>query len=224
MIARTAVVAAILLCATSASSAQDTTQNDRLLPRAIADARVASVGLPTSAGWTPAVPAGTTVPGRALGFEVGGHLYPVRFKVGAIGFGGTYVFGRDRSSPPAGTASQPAVAPGVTTRLDMLVSQVSLNFGHRLGWSYIGGGLGPAHTTSEVSEPVAGVPTPVPADSGWQRAINYGVGARWFFRDHVAVSLDVRWYKLAAVDATPTRGALPRQSLLVASGGISIKD
>ncbi len=221
MIARTPVLAAMMLCAAGASFAQDTTQN-RLLPRAVADVRVASVGLPTGPGWTPAVPAGTTVPGRALGFEAGGHLYAVRFKVGAIGFGGTYVFGRSHTSPPAGTASQTA-EPGITTRLGMLSPQVSLNFGHRLGWSYIGGGLGRARATSEVSEPVAGVPTPAPAESGWQRAINYGVGARWFFRDRVALSLDLRWYKLAAVDATATRGALPRQSLLVAGGGISIK-
>jgi hypothetical protein len=223
MIARTPVLAAIMLCAARASFAQDTTQNDRLLPRAVADVRVASVGLPTSPGWTPAVPAGTTVPGRALGFEAGGHLYAVRFKVGAIGFGGTYVFGRSHTSPPAATASQPAVEPGVTTRLDMLSPQVSLNFGHRLGWSFIGGGLGRARATSEVSEPVAGVPTPAPAESGWQRAINYGVGARWFFSHHVAFSLDLRWYQLSAVDATTTRGALPRQSLFVAGGGISIK-
>jgi hypothetical protein len=214
------VLAALMLCAASASWAQNAGAADRLLPRVIGDVRVATVGLPTGVGWTPSVASVGSVPGRGLGFEAGAHLYVLRFGIGAVGVGATYTWGRGSTSANPELATPTA---GVTTRLSLFSPQLSLNFGHRLGWSYVSGGIGRASESSEITDPLAGRPRVAPAESGWTGAINYGGGARWFFKDRIAVSLDLRWYTLSSADATPTGPALPKQSLLVASGGISIQ-
>jgi hypothetical protein len=110
----------------------------------------------------------------------------------------------------------------VTTRLAMFASQFSVNFGHRGGWSYISGGLGRSRVRSEAS-PIPPATVPSNVEIGWVQTINYGGGARWFISDHIAFSLDLRWYRLPSVDATSTRPAAGRTTLLVAGGGISIK-
>jgi hypothetical protein len=221
MIVRVGLLAVSLLVgAASVSLAQP----KEPLPRAVADIRVSSAGLPTGLGWTPAVPEGTLIPGRGLGFEAGAHVYLAQFPFGALGVGATFLRARGRASPPETTSSSTTLTaiPELRTSLTSLIPQVSLNFGHRLGWSYISGGLGRTTVTSEVAEPLAGT-TIAPAESPWVRTINYGGGARWFVNDHVAFSVDLRWFKLAAVDASAARVALPRQSLITASAGISIK-
>ena len=193
-------------------------QQKEPLPRAVADLRASTAGLPTGLGWTPTVPEGTLIPGRGLGLEAGAHVYVARFRVGALGVGGTFLIARGQASPPDPVSSSPTVTalPGVRTRLTSIVPQVSLNFGHRLGWSHISGGLGRTRATSELVEELAGrIPTPV--ESAWIRTINYGGGARWFINDHIAFSVDLRWFKVAATEA------LPKQSLITASAGISIK-
>ena len=192
------------------------------LPRLVADIRLASIGLPAAAGWTPAVPTNTVVPGRALGLDVGAHVYVARFRAGAIGVGGTFVAGRSHRAPPD-SGDTPALVPGITTGLRTYTSQVSFNFGHGLGWSYISGGIGRMRVKSEVTEPVAGAAPLAPADTGWAQAINYGGGARWFINDHLAFNLDLRWHQVGSRAATDTHPALQRQSALVAGGGISIK-
>jgi opacity protein-like surface antigen len=218
---RTFMLAAAMIGAASVVSAQQ----KEPLPRAVADLRAASAGLPTGIGWTPAVPEGTLIPGRGLGLDAGAHVYFARFKLGAIGVGSTVLLARGKAAPPEAetSSSTPVTAlPAVSTKLTAIVPQVSFNFGHRLGWSYISGGLGRTRVTSRVAEPLAGSPV-APAESGWARTINYGGGARWFINDHLAVNLDLRWYKIARVEATPTTGALPKQSLVTAGAGISIK-
>lgn len=221
MIVRVGLLAvSLLMGAASASMAQP----KEPLPRAVADIRASSAGLPTGVGWTPAVPQGTLIPGRGLGVEAGAHVYLAQFAFGALGVGGTFLRARGSASPPEATTSSPTVTaiPELRTSLTSLVPQVSLNFGHRLGWSYISGGLGRTRVTSEVAEPLAGI-TIAPVESPWVRTINYGGGARWFVNDHVAFSVDLRWFKLAAVDAPATTVPLPRQSLITASAGISFK-
>jgi hypothetical protein len=57
-----------------------------------------------------------------------------------------------------------------------------------------------------------------------RKALNYGGGARWFTTDHLAFSVDFRWYSIA--EQLPTSTGLvfqPRTTLLVLSGGIAIK-
>lgn len=198
------------------------------LPRFAADLRAATVGLPTGLGWTPPVPTGTQIPRRTLGLEAGAHVYVVRYKLGGIGLGSTILLARGKTTPSAaaapGTTAGTAAStlPAVTTTLRGVVPQISLNFGHRLGWSYISGGIGRTRVKGEVSQPATPTSSTT-TESDWTRTLNYGGGARWFINDRVAFSLDLRWYKIAAVAETATRPPLPRQSLLVAGGGISFK-
>jgi opacity protein-like surface antigen len=221
MIVRVGMLAvALIVGAASVGSAQP----KEPLPRVVADLRAASAGLTTGLGWTPAVPQGTLLPGRGLGFDVGGHVYVATLPFGALGVGSTFLMARGTAAPPGPTSSTPAVTalPEVQTRLASIVPQVSVNFGHRLGWSYISGGLGRTRVRSEVAEPLAGTVI-APAESSWVRTLNYGAGARWFINDHVAFTVDLRWFKVSAVEATSTRGALSKQSLITASAGIAFK-
>jgi opacity protein-like surface antigen len=104
----------------------------------------------------------------------------------------------------------------------MLTPQLSLNFGHSLGWSYLSAGLGGAKVTSEATA-TGNVTTFTSLDSGWVKTINYGGGARWFLNDHLGVGFDLRWYKLGLVPASATHPGAPRESLLVIGGGIVLK-
>jgi hypothetical protein len=222
MIVRGLLLAAIL-CSGAASTGF--AQHKDPLPRVVADVRGASAGLPTGLGWTPAVPQGTLIPGRGLGVEIGGHIYVARFKLGGIGIGSTLLLARGEASPPEPSSPPPPTfrpLPAVATRLTSLIPQVSFNFGHRLGFSYLSGGVGRTRAHSEVAEPVAGTQI-APAESPWVRTINYGGGARWFINDHIGVSVDLRWFKVAAVAQSATQTALPKQSLLTASAGITLK-
>ncbi len=114
--------------------------------RFVVDVRAASVGLPTAVGWVPVVPEGTEVPARSLGLEVGAHVYVARLGPMTLGVGATYLTARKSSVPPeiaeGPTPPPPGTIPEVTTRMSSLAPQVSLNFGHANGWSYISVGLG----------------------------------------------------------------------------------
>ena len=59
----------------------------------------------------------------------------------------------------------------VQTRFSSFSPQVSLNFGARQGWSYISGGLGWGHYTTELEA------KPLPDPDGPVKVINYGGGA-----------------------------------------------
>lgn len=219
---RASVLAVAALLVTASPSVGQSTDP---LPRFAVDLRGASVGLPTGEGWTPPVPAGTQIPGRTLGLAGGAHVYILRFKLGAIGLGGTMLIGRGKTKPPDPTSTSTTttlVIPEVTTTLTSLVPQLSFNFGHGSGWSYISGGIGRTRAKGHVTRPATAT-SPVSTESAWARTVNYGGGARWFINDHLAFSLDLRWYKVARIEATATSPALPKQSLLVAGAGISFK-
>ena len=224
---RAAVLAVAGVIATASTSVAQTKEP---LPRAVADLRATSAGLTTGIGWTPPVPAGTEVPGRALGLEAGAHVYLLRRRLGGLGLGGAILLAGGKTSPPepvtTGTTPPPPVTtPDVSTRMTSLAPQVSFNFGHRLGFSYLSAGLGRTRVTSTVTPPPSATPpatSPVTTESPWARTLNYGGGARWFFKDHLAFSLELRWYKVSSV-TTASGQVLPKQSLLVAAGGISIK-
>ena len=62
-----------------------------------------------------------------------------------------------------------------------------------------------------------------PADDEPLKTINYGGGARWFAKKHLAFSFDVRFY---AIDpGTPYFGfpGSPRATLLIIGAGVSVK-
>ena len=63
----------------------------------------------------------------------------------------------------------------------------------------------------------------LPADEERLKTINYGGGARWFAKPHLAFSFDVRFY---AINPSAPNGALPgspRMTLMIIGAGISVK-
>ena len=155
------------------------------------------------------------LPTRGLGIGAGAHWYPLRGQRVALGVGAELLVARDTRTAEQTTTST-APRPTVTTRLSAFSPQLSLNFGHRDGWSYVSGGIGSAGLTSErEDEPLAG--------SGERtRAIHYGGGARWFTGPHVAFSVDLRFYTVSAQPATNLRPGYPRSKIMVISAGISV--
>lgn len=218
MFARALVVAVVFVTAPGTSSAQP---KERIGPW-VADVRITSAGLPSEAGWTPEVPNGTVVPSRGFGLEFGAHLNVLRVRSLALGVGATWLVARGSTSSPGPTDStpEPPPVPAMTTRVTAFAPQVSLNFGHALGWSYVSAGLGRSRTESEAT--LAGT-TFIPQDSDWVKTLNYGGGARWFLNDHVGVGFDVRWHKTSLVAASATHPGAPRASLLVAGAGLVFK-
>ena len=194
------------------------------IPRFVIDGRGTSAGLPSERGWTPLVPTDTKLPSRAFGVDLGAHVYPLRFKSAAFGIGATWDFARGGTSPvalPPGSPTPAVLIPEVTTRVTALTPQVSLNFGHSLGWSYLSAGLGRTRVESEAASP--STIRYLPVDSGWVKTINYGGGARWFVNDHFGVGFDLRWYKLSIVEPSATTAGAPRASLLTLAVGVSLK-
>jgi hypothetical protein len=53
--------------------------------------------------------------------------------------------------------------------------------------------------------------------------LSYGGGARWFTNDRIAFAVDFHWYSVAEMAVGPTWVAEPRTTLLILSGGISIR-
>ena len=194
--------------------------------RFVVDARVTSAGLPGDPGWTPLnLPTDTETPSRAPGLDLAAHVYVLRFKSMALGVGASWDIARGRTAPPdlpSGTPEPAVRPPEVTTRVTSFAPQVSLNFGHSLGWSYIGGGLGLTRVESS-AQAVTGTVQYVPVDSGWTKTINYGGGARWFVNDHIGVGFDLRWYRLSIVEPSATSPGASRASLLTAAVGVSLK-
>jgi hypothetical protein len=159
----------------------------------------------------------TDLPTRGLGLVVGAHLYPVRTRNFALGLGGELLLRARASHTLDPVVEGGADGPTVVTRMTALSPQVSLNFGKRDGWSYLSGGIGWASLTTELDD------APLEDPDSRPRAINYGGGARWFVKKHVAFSLDLRFYAISPQEATAERPAFPRMTVMVFSAGISAR-
>jgi hypothetical protein len=154
------------------------------------------------------------LPGVGLGAQAGLHLYPVRWKAVTFGIGGEVVASRSHQTPLAGSE-------GLVASEEKFLSaapQLSLNFGSGKGWSYLSGGVG----VSQWSLVPEGQ-EPLPADSERLKTVNYGAGARWFAKPHLAFSFDVRVYVVAP--GTPSFGfpGSPRLTLVSIGAGVSLK-
>ena len=153
------------------------------------------------------------LPARGIGLDFGAHLYFFRWNIVTFGVGGQLTLARASSSP------QPALElRGATERLVTGGPQISFNFGTGDGWSYISGGIGASQWSLIPDGQEAG-----PGDVEKLYTINYGGGARWFARPHLAFTFDVRFH---AIDpGTPAGGfpGSPRTTLLVLSAGFSVK-
>ena len=181
------------------------------------DARVATPRFKENADVASALGISTTnMPGRGLGLAGGLHWYPVRMGRVTLGVGGELLFSGASNTLEADDETS-ADGPTVNTRFNAVSPQVSLNFGTGRGWSYLSGGLGWGGLTTERED------DPVADAEGSTGVLNYGGGARWFAKDHLAFSFDLRFYAISAQAAAAGRPAYPKMTLLVISAGVSLK-
>ena len=159
------------------------------------------------------------LPTRSLGMAGGAHVYVLRGRKVTLGFGGNVVFARGSSALDiiVNNVATGAKGPTVRRHFTTFSPEVSLNFGHRNGWSYISGGM---FGRSKLYVDLAAAPA---SGAPYRRTLNYGGGARWFTTDRIAFSVDFRWYSVAEQLASAGLIAQPRTTLLVLSGGISVK-
>jgi hypothetical protein len=157
----------------------------------------------------------TELPGGGLGGQLGAHVYLFKFKAITVGVGGQVLVTRARQMPSEAVQTQ---LKAVTEKFRSLGAQLSLNFGTGAGWSYLSGGIGRSNW-SIVPEGNA----PLDVDENVLKTINYGGGARWFVKTHLAFSFDVRLH--AINPGTPSAGypASPRTTFMVIGAGISLK-
>lgn len=185
--------------------------------RFVADARLALPRYPDDPATASALAVtAENLPSRGWGVAAGAHVYPVRWRRVALGFGGEWLTSRGSKSLQADEESSVS-GPPVRTSFSVLSPLVSLNFGGRNGWSYVSGGIGWAHFTTELEA------SPVTDATGRTKSINYGGGARWFSTDHVAFTFDLRFYKIDPQDAATGRPAYGGRRIMVFSAGISLK-
>ncbi|HUR22227.1 MAG TPA: hypothetical protein VMZ90_15530, partial [Vicinamibacterales bacterium] len=153
------------------------------------------------------------MPSRAKTVVAGAHVYLVRQGGFKLGVGAEAI--RGASSNQRLDATGKGTGPIIHRGLEGITGQLSLNFGKGKGWSYITAGGGPMKFDSYLDE---AKPTRPGATT-----LNYGGGARWFARGHLAVTVDVRFYllrpALAAFDAPPRI----RKRVTLLSAGVSIK-
>jgi hypothetical protein len=154
------------------------------------------------------------LPGSGLGLQAGLHLYPLRFRVISFGIGGEVVTSRARKTPGEGSVDlHPTVE-----HFRSIAPQLSFNFGNGHGWSYLSGGIGQSNWQLKVQGAQDSV-----ADTEPLKTINYGGGARWFIRPHLAFSFDVRFYAINPGTPDITATGSPRTTLLVIGAGVSVK-
>ena len=217
-----AVLLLALLVAAPASA-----QTKEPLPLVAIDLHGASVGLPTAEGWIPVPVLGDTpLPGRGWGAAGGATVYPFRLGIVTFGFGASISYGKGKGealtiTTGSGANAVTRVTPVMRTDALNILPQVSLNFGHKLGWSYLSAGFG----TTRINASMDASPTTpqVVLPEAWNSALNFGGGAKWFMRPHLGASFDVRFVKLGSRAATETLPAGKRTQMVTFSVGISIQ-
>jgi hypothetical protein len=157
------------------------------------------------------------LPGRGLGIQIGATVYPFRWRAVTFGVGGEFATSRARRAAVAASAQSEALR-GAEEKLTSLAPQLSFNFGNGHGWSYISGGL----ARSKWSLIPDGRPA-FPSDSEKLKTINYGGGARWFMKAHLAFSFDVRFYAINPGSPYLAFPGSPRTTLMVIGAGVSVK-
>ena len=214
------MVSFVLLIASSNAMAQEREP----LPWFAIDLHAASVGLPTAEGWIPVVSDDTPVPDRAWGPAVAATVYPFRAGIVTFGFGAAFSTAQGKSDSleiieGSGATATTRITPIVRTRVTNLIPQVSINFGHRLGWSYLSAGVGRTKVDSRAD--YVGARVSVPAI--WSQALNFGGGARWFMKPRLGAGFDVRFVKLGSRGGTPTVPSARRTQMITFSAGITLQ-
>jgi hypothetical protein len=157
----------------------------------------------------------TELPGTGLGGQVGAHVHVFKFKAITVGVGGQATLTRATKTP----AAQAKDLKTVTEKFRSIGAQLSLNFGTGTGWSYLSGGIGRSKWSivPEGRAPLAGDDDPL-------KTINYGGGARWFAKSHLAFSFDVRLYAInPGISSLPNTDGSPRTTFMVIGAGVSVK-
>ena len=214
------MVALVLLLASSKALAQEREP----LPWFVIDLHAASVGLPTAEGWIPAVSGDTPIPDRAWGPALAATVYPIRAGIVTFGFGAAFSTAQGKSDSleiieGSGATATTRITPTVRSRVTNLIPQVSINFGHKLGWSYLSAGVGRTKVDSRAD--YVGAQVIVPAI--WSQALNFGGGARWFMKPRLGAGFDVRFVKLGSRGSTPTVPSARRTQMITFSAGITIQ-
>src|SRR5574341_445265 len=189
------LVAALLMAAPAIAQTREP------LPRFAIDLHAGSVGLPTAEGWIPAVSAATELPGRAWGVSGGATIYPLRLGIVTFGVGASLSTAKGKSesltiTTGTGATATTRVTPIVRTGVVHVIPQVSINFGHKLGWSYLSAGIGRTKVDSS-ADAISTTPEAV-VPSAWNQALNFGGGARWFMKPRLGAGFDVRFVKLGS--------------------------
>jgi hypothetical protein len=147
------------------------------------------------------------LPGRGLGARFGATFYPFRLGPMTIGLGGALALA-------SGAQEGELSGERFTTTFLSVAPQLSLNFGRKSGWSYLSVGISNTKLTIAREGADGGPAAPT---------VDYGGGAKWFLRDRLAFSFDVRIFNVAATDAEPDIAARARTLMLVISAGVSVK-
>ena len=156
------------------------------------------------------------LPGRGLGVDIGAHLYLIRWRAITIGIGGELIMARaNRTFDVQAGLTSPRP---VTEHFTSVAPQISFNFGTGDGWSYLSGGIGRSVWSIVPDGQASRL-----ADEDQLQTINYGGGARWFAKKHLAFSVDVRFYAINPGLAELGYPGSPRTTLVVMGGGISLK-
>jgi hypothetical protein len=189
------------------------------LPLFVVDAQGALPKLPTDAiiGEIRGIPP-ASLPGWGPGVNLAAHVFPLRTRRISVGVGASYQWIRGHETPeiPEGASSNYDPGPSVTTKFVALAPQVSLNFGHRRGWSYISGGLGPSTLTVSRDD--------FPEEEGEsQSTFSYGGGGRWFWKPHLAFSWDLRIYNVPVQDFSELSAGHPSGRVVSLNIGVSVQ-
>jgi hypothetical protein len=211
------LVGTFTIASPRATTAQETQPEDLPIGRYVADLRFSFPKFKQDPNVASSIGVATEdLPTRGFGLVVGAHVYPLRLGIVTIGLGGEISKATRGRTTNTGTDTAP-VEVGVDTRFSAVSPQISFNFGARDGWSYISGGIGWSKYTTENRA------HPLPDAESATKTINYGGGARWFARKHLAFGFDVRFYAVNPQLATATRPGFPRMTLLSLCGGISVR-
>jgi hypothetical protein len=211
---RSAALAALVIAAAAAPARA---QVDRPIPPAVLDARLVFAGLGEDQVTATALAVEPdALPSRGLGLIAGVHVYPIRRARFALGIGGELLRVRASAVPSADQPPSAPLVPELHRRLEGLAGQLSINFGHRDGWSYLTAGMGPL-TFQTYAGQIA------PDDPPRKSTINLGGGARWFLNRHLALNLDARFYLTRPEDPSGATPGRERRRLMLLSVGLSFK-
>ena len=162
----------------------------------------------------PAFDTTALVPARGFGLDVGAHVYLFDLGAARLGIGGSLTTIRATTKPPKVITAPgvPPLPPGQSVQVDLMhmAPHVSLNFGTRGGWSYISGGMGATMVRTQTAGVLSGQVETAPLwefDRFWRfqdyNMLHVGGGARWFAKDHMAFSFDIRLHRVKPGTITP---------------------